>query len=116
MKRTIIILIALVLFVSLPVFASTPTEENAPIPTSEDGMFLDFIILNEEEMIYINGQYAYFDSNPLLIPDEWVNTTIIVVYNNNGSTTIYEAYDYNNDGIIDEIVDATYLKNYKNKN
>ncbi|MCR4421546.1 MAG: hypothetical protein NUV32_03595 [Exilispira sp.] len=55
MKRTIIILIALVLFISLPVFASTPEEENAPVPTSEDGLFLDMTQLTEDQMIDIYG-------------------------------------------------------------
>jgi len=55
MKRTIIILIALILIVSLPVFASTPEEENAPAATSEDSMFMDLTQLSEEELTLANG-------------------------------------------------------------
>jgi hypothetical protein len=55
MKRSIIILIALVLLVSLPVFASTPTQENAPAATSEDTMFLDMMQLSEEELMGVEG-------------------------------------------------------------
>lgn len=31
----------IILFISIPIFASTPTQENTPTATSEDGMFLD---------------------------------------------------------------------------
>lgn len=55
MKRYIIILIALVLIISLPVFASTPTQENAPAATSEDELFLDMMQLSEEELMGVEG-------------------------------------------------------------
>ncbi|MCR4422913.1 MAG: hypothetical protein NUV32_10635 [Exilispira sp.] len=55
MKRSIIILIALVLLTSLSVFASTPEEENAPVATSEDAMFLDMTQLSEVDLMGIEG-------------------------------------------------------------
>jgi hypothetical protein len=63
MKRSIIILIALVLIISLPVFASTPEEENAPTATSEDGMFLDMTQLSEEELMAIIGNVIKDDGS-----------------------------------------------------
>jgi hypothetical protein len=64
MKRSIIILIALVLIISLPVFASTPEEENAPTATSEDGMFLDMTQLSEEELNKILGNIVNSGTQP----------------------------------------------------
>ncbi len=71
---------------------------------------------SDEEMIYIYGQFAFFDATSLVTPESWLEVTVIVVYNNDGSTTVYEAIDYNNDDIIDELIDATYAKNYRTKN
>ncbi|MCR4422922.1 MAG: hypothetical protein NUV32_10680 [Exilispira sp.] len=63
MKRSIIILIALVLFISLPVFASTPEEENAPAATSEDSMFMDLTQLSEEELMRVEGNAIPLNGN-----------------------------------------------------
>jgi len=63
MKRSIIILIALILIVSLPVLASTPTQENAPNATSEDTMFLDMTQLSEEELMAISGNVIKDDGS-----------------------------------------------------
>ncbi|MCR4422924.1 MAG: hypothetical protein NUV32_10690 [Exilispira sp.] len=62
-KKSIIFLIALTLIVSLPVFASTPTQENAPAPTSEDGMFLDMTQLSEEELMGVEGNVITAESD-----------------------------------------------------
>lgn len=48
---------------SLPVFAFTPTQENAPMPTSEDGMFFDMTQLSEEELLVIIGNVIKDDGS-----------------------------------------------------
>jgi len=88
MKRSIIILIALVLIVSLPVFASTPTQENAPTATSEDGMFLDMAQLSEEELMGVEGNKVVFE-------DAVVDHIIIGSYNNDVKHDIIVEYGQN---------------------
>jgi len=78
MKRSIIILIALVLFISLPVFTSAPTQENTPMKTIEHGMFLDMTQLSEEELMGIEG-------NRTIIEDAYFHVGIVDKPNNDGS-------------------------------
>jgi len=58
MKRSIIILIALVIFMAVPVLASTPEQENAPIADEEYIFLLDLTQLSEEQLINIFGLIA----------------------------------------------------------
>jgi len=55
MKKSIILLLGLVLLFAIPALASTPENENAPVPTSEDQQFMDLTQLSEDQMIEING-------------------------------------------------------------
>ncbi len=55
MKRSITILLALIVLFAMPVLASTPEQENAPL-ASEDELFLgEMSQLSEEELINIEG-------------------------------------------------------------
>jgi hypothetical protein len=55
MKKTIIIILAMLFFIAIPAFASTPENENAPVPTSEDQQFMGLTQLTEEELLDIIG-------------------------------------------------------------
>ena len=55
MKKTIIIILAMLFFIAIPALASTPTNENAPVPTSEDQQFMGLTQLTEEELLDIFG-------------------------------------------------------------
>ncbi len=55
MKRSIIILVALIVLCAMPVLASTPEQEDTPL-ASEDELFLgEMSQLSEEELINIIG-------------------------------------------------------------
>jgi hypothetical protein len=95
-----------VLVISLPVFASTPEEENAPSVTKEDGMFLDMTQLTEEELIGIEGNRDDQSGG-----QGW--STIIDIPNNN--PTVWEAnknsYDITSAGTSTGIVAGGYYDN-----
>ncbi|MCR4422904.1 MAG: hypothetical protein NUV32_10590 [Exilispira sp.] len=55
MKKSIILLLGLVLLFAIPVFASTPENENAPAVASEDQQFIGLTTLSEEELVGITG-------------------------------------------------------------
>ena len=59
MKKTIIIILAMLFFIAIPAFASTPENENAPAPTSEDQQFLDLLIISTDELIELDGGYHF---------------------------------------------------------
>jgi hypothetical protein len=58
MKKSIILLLGLVLLFAIPILASTSTNENAPVPTSEDQQFMGLTTLSEEELMEIIGLIA----------------------------------------------------------
>ncbi len=88
----------------MPVLASTPEQENAPL-SSEDEIFLrEMSQLSEEEMIAIQGnktiiEDAYFHYAGVINPNEngeygdggWENMTLL--YDNNGK--LYGIMDHN---------------------
>ncbi len=57
MKKMLIILMALVAFVSITAFGSEPTDDNAPLPTEEDIFLSDLSQLSEEELMEVFGNY-----------------------------------------------------------
>jgi len=59
MKKSIILLLGLVLLFAIPTLASTPTNENAPAQTSEDQQFLDLLIISTDELIELDGGYHF---------------------------------------------------------
>ncbi len=67
MKRSIIILLALIVLVGMPVLASTPEQENTPLD-SEDELFLGQMSqLSEEDLIEIIGNMYYSVTGPAMI-------------------------------------------------
>jgi hypothetical protein len=63
MKKNIIIILAMVFFIAIPSLASTPTNENMPVPTSEDQQFMGLKTLSEEELIEIIGNVVFHEEN-----------------------------------------------------
>ncbi len=64
MKRSIIISVALIVLFAMPVLASTPEQENAPL-ASEDELFLgEMSQLSEEELINIVGNIVNSGTQP----------------------------------------------------
>ncbi len=55
MKKSIILLLGLVLLFAIPTLASTPEDENAPAMTSEDQQFMGLTTISEEELMGIEG-------------------------------------------------------------
>jgi hypothetical protein len=62
MKKTIIIILAMLFFIAIPILASTPENENAPVPTSEDQQFMGLTQLSEEDLLTIIGNVITSDS------------------------------------------------------
>ncbi len=60
MKKSIILSLVLIAICSIPVLASEPEQENAPLPTEEDIFLSDLSQLSEEELMEVFGQ-IYFD-------------------------------------------------------
>jgi len=79
MKKMLIILMALVAFVSITAFGSEPTDENAPIPTEEDIFLSDLSQLSEEELMYIIGTLEAIDANGETLYNQ--NTGHIINFN-----------------------------------
>ncbi|MFN3411509.1 MAG: hypothetical protein ACK4YF_05065 [Exilispira sp.] len=65
MKRSIIILLSLIVLWVVPVLASTPCQENAPMASQEDSLFLlDISQISEEELNKIIGNIVNSGTQP----------------------------------------------------
>ncbi|MCR4422890.1 MAG: hypothetical protein NUV32_10520 [Exilispira sp.] len=116
MKKSIILLLGLVLLFAIPTLASTPENENAPAQTSEDQQFMGLATLSEEELMEIEGNHVIYETNE---PDDHIIYIIelkgyqgyIIVYND-GSAIIYGVNPVNpNDGSIGDLQNI-YIHNF----
>lgn len=85
MKRSIIILVALIVLFAIPVLAEAPEQENAPSPTLDDlksGLFE----LSNDELASIDGQVSqsFYDINKPSGGED-PTTVIAIVVNQSGN-------------------------------
>lgn len=86
MKNCFILLIGLIVLFSMPVFASTPQQENAPAPSSEDTMFLGLEQVSEEELLEIIGDVVFHEENDPVTKDTVIRILIDTIQIDYGIT------------------------------
>ncbi len=75
MRKSIILLLGLVLLFAIPALASTPENENMPAPTSEDQQFMGLAALSEEELINITGNQLIINDPSLTLIESSIRPT-----------------------------------------
>ncbi len=89
MKKSLIILVALIVLFAMPAFASTPQPENTPTPTEEDTTFLGLEQLSEEQMLEIMGLAIVFEGVKLDQAIGFKTSDIIKI----GTKTIIQTFE-----------------------
>ncbi len=98
---------------AVPVFASTPEQESAPV-MNEDEEFNDFLVLEDNILAIIEGNYViYLSTEPdkyIVFRQKFGNGGYIIVYND-GSAIVVGQYPVNEDGSFGK-PDTFYYHNF----
>jgi predicted ATP-grasp superfamily ATP-dependent carboligase len=104
MKKSIILLLGLVLLFAIPALASTPENENAPAMTSEDQQFMGLTTLSEEELMGVEGNHVIYETTK---PDDYI-IYILDPGGNEGYIIVYNDGHASGHNIIMVLQDGTY--------